>query len=507
MAPKVTTAAERSKRTAKKPVTSDKGRNNRSSVSKAEVTKDGDRTRRGTNPKLTKGDKKPTGRAPVTRSASERPALPPKGGTSGNSLKAVTQRGGTRHNQAVRSLDTQLRGTANLVRTMNARDKQDTAAKGTKGTEVRTGQAAKGELAKRSPSAITPANKGGTVARPNAGRNGGTTDGRIQQVRVRDITKPQLTGSKSSPQVSGSNPKALKPAGTVPTTPPKVGGGAKAVTDAALKGAKGANWIGAAGSALAIPGQVNDVIKGFDKLANHPFLTKQRDQKRGGTPSTNRGPRRTGQNSSNVQFPQGTPSGPGSRRGAAPVSGGGGRGTTRTTTTESKKNDFSNARAESLARTEKIKEDTDKDIAKQRKAQQETQRRSQQTSTGSSSQSSASGSTQRKASPSSSSSSSSSTPSTSTSTSGTGREWKDFNPGRGTSESNNPLLNRQGGYLRKKMQEREERQSQNVGPVKDGAEYTESKKSAEITTRRKTKEEEDKKKKARTGFSQKDSFE
>jgi hypothetical protein len=98
MAPKVTTSAERSKRKAKQPVRSDKGRNNRASVSEAKVTTN-DAYRRGGNWEAKKGDmqwsksspKPParvtnanqrvsTGSAKVT--SGSRPALPPgkKGG-------------------------------------------------------------------------------------------------------------------------------------------------------------------------------------------------------------------------------------------------------------------------------------------------------------------------------------------------------------------------------------------------------------------------------------------
>jgi hypothetical protein len=47
-----------------------------------------------------------------------------------------------------------------------------------------------------------------------------------------------------------------------------------------------------------------------------------------------------------------------------------------------------------------------------------------------------------------------------------------------------------------KLKEREEGQAKNVGPVKDGGEYSASKKAAEIVERRKKKEEEEKKKAA-----------
>lgn len=78
-------------------------------------------------------------------------------------------------------------------------------------------------------------------------------------------------------------------------------------------------------------------------------------------------------------------------------------------------------------------------------------------------------------------------------TAGTGRKWEDFNPGRGTSETNNPLM-KNDSWLMSKIKEREDKQAKNVGPVADGSEYSASKKSAEIVQRRKKKEEDDKKK-------------
>lgn len=84
-------------------------------------------------------------------------------------------------------------------------------------------------------------------------------------------------------------------------------------------------------------------------------------------------------------------------------------------------------------------------------------------------------------------------PTTSTGTTAKARKWEDFNTGRGTSETNNPLIKKD-SWLMSKIQQREETQAKNVGPVADGGEYSASKKAAEITARRKKKEEEDKKK-------------
>ncbi len=78
-----------------------------------------------------------------------------------------------------------------------------------------------------------------------------------------------------------------------------------------------------------------------------------------------------------------------------------------------------------------------------------------------------------------------------------GSRWEDFNKGRGTSETNNPLITKN-SWLSSKIKEREERAAANVGPVRDGAEYQASRQAAEITARRKKKEEEDKKKLAQS---------
>ena len=74
MAPKVTTSAERSKRKAKQPVRTDKGRNNRASVSEAKVTKSGDKPKGGARV-TNAGQRTSTGSAPVTGGA--KPVLPP----------------------------------------------------------------------------------------------------------------------------------------------------------------------------------------------------------------------------------------------------------------------------------------------------------------------------------------------------------------------------------------------------------------------------------------------
>lgn len=82
----------------------------------------------------------------------------------------------------------------------------------------------------------------------------------------------------------------------------------------------------------------------------------------------------------------------------------------------------------------------------------------------------------RPAAPSSSSSSSRSSssrpsPAASSAPAKPGQQWKDFNPGRGTSKTNNPLL-KNNEYLMSKIRQREQREQTNaIGPVKDGNTY------------------------------------
>lgn len=89
----------------------------------------------------------PTGGRPLAAQQLRRSAdvsgatkqLPGGGGTSAGSLKATTQRGTTRHNQAMGQLNTFAQGLKKMFRQSAAQTKLDTAARGTTGTGVRTG--------------------------------------------------------------------------------------------------------------------------------------------------------------------------------------------------------------------------------------------------------------------------------------------------------------------------------------------------------------------------------
>ena len=90
-------------------------------------------------------------RTEATNKASR--TLPSRGNTSGNSNKARADRRGTAKRVAGEQQRVISRGMEQYVRRQNARDKADTAAKGTKGTKVQTGTRTRG-------GDITPSPKG-----------------------------------------------------------------------------------------------------------------------------------------------------------------------------------------------------------------------------------------------------------------------------------------------------------------------------------------------------------
>ena len=147
--------------------------------------------------------------ASASKKASEgRKALPPKGGTSAGSAKAVTQRGTTRHKQAVRtaatvagafmkSLEncTSEKAAKSEKRKKEAVKKAETAAKGTTGTSVKTGTTTpiKGQLpASRT---VTKGEKRKKAAEDKKGGAKGTkgTETRISRTKGGAIVKRNET--------------------------------------------------------------------------------------------------------------------------------------------------------------------------------------------------------------------------------------------------------------------------------------------------------------------------
>lgn len=131
--------------------------------------------------------------------------LPPKGKSSAGSPRARVQRGLRRDAMAKKQLTDFGRALKKTLKQGAAQDKLNKAAKGTKGTGVRTGQAAPGKLAKRGSSAIT--KKGGLTK----SKGSTATDGRIKKVRVRVDGQKQLRPGDTAKKVgSGSSRAAIK---------------------------------------------------------------------------------------------------------------------------------------------------------------------------------------------------------------------------------------------------------------------------------------------------------
>lgn len=528
MAPKITSSSDRSKRQArsKAVVRSDKGRQNRQSASKAKTTNDSNRPRTGASSKITKGEqRKVTNTAKVTRSSTERPQLPPRGGSSATSPKASSQRGWTRDAQAKNALSTMAKGTMRTLRRMSAEGKQSKAAKGKGPSGNVQALQGRGELAKRPSSAITPASKspagklatpagklastgsssttdtriqranvrvldgqqgrlpaggqkalppgrsGGAVSRPSQGRSGATTDGRIERVSVREAQQRRLPGGKDMPQMTGSQNRRLT-AGR-PTRRET----AQAKLDRAAKGTTGPNRVGQPGAARGSLTGLRGGLAGAGVVAAGEAIL---------------GPvaRKTGEALGNALKRQADGKGADYMRQGDKQKANTG-GVRRRVKPDSMETQMQRAqrnaeyRRASLERTNRIKSsipDAPKSANDGQRSRLADQRRASGgvTSTPQPRQSSARPSQ--------------SAPRTATAgTAGQGRKWEDFNPGRGTSETSNPLIKKD-SWLMGKIKQREETQAKNVGPVADGGEYSASKKSADIVARRKKKEEEDKKK-------------
>ena len=320
----------------------------------------------------------------------------------------------------------------------------------------------------------TPSNNRNRDARPTGGKAGGragkpkkpvagTKDKTVRvpkewNAKVVDPTNNRGGNQRATGGLAGG--RAGKPSGDIarpaakPAVKPAVKPTAKPPSVATVaKGAAKATVKGVASKALMLPAiaaQIADIKGGFETLASHPLLKGKGGNSGSGTTSANSsGSRRTGQNSSNVQYPQGTPSGAGSRRGAAPVAGGG---------SKPKKPARPASDYEKLFQTGggRANYGLDKKDDPDRKREPVAPlpvsvRKPNSSSSGSSTPSRGSSTKSR-------SSSSSSSASPSTSTSGTpakpGQKWSDFNPGRGTSKTNNPLMK----DMIKRMKDREDKE-------------------------------------------------
>ena len=256
---------------------------------------------------------------------------------------------------------------------------------------------------------VDPTNNRGAGQRPTGGQVGGRA-GRPGGSIARPSGRP-LMAADGRPEGTAKPPT---PAAKPPTA---------AAAGGALRGMSTAARLGAASTALGIPFQVANVVGGFQKLANHPFLKGKGGENGAGTTSANsNGPRRAGQNSSNVQYPQGTPSGSGSRRGAAPVAGGGrtGRGGTTADAKPTRQGPPVPERLRNAPTPPVLPAAVTRDSVR---------------SSTTSSAPSRGGSTPRR-----SGTTSPARSSTPTAPAKPGQKFADFNPGRGTSKTNNPLM-------------------------------------------------------------------
>ena len=459
MAPKITSSSDRSKRQSRSKATvrSDKGRSNRQKVSTAKTTNSKDR--------------KSTGTAKVTTSKSDQKKLPPKGGTTANSPKAQYQRGVTRDQQAKQALTTISRGTSRMVRRMNAQDKQEAAAKGTQGTRQRvaTGTPNRPQL----PPAVN---------RPPAKNNrGGTSSSRVEQVTVRDVTKKpgQLSAGSNQPRtLPGSRSGAsLPPAKQGPAAPSRRQT-AQAKADAATRGSTRQTAMSKATSRGIVGGSIagailsapEEIRKGVRLVQNPGKATKEAVDNHMNSMAWLGDGKSNSRRSPNVDR---RPNKPGER-------------------STSSRGQVSNPRnldyGQGNYRDNLSRKPSPTPPPKTANQGQATRQAEQRRSVGATT--AAPAPRQSPVRP-----SQSQPRSAASGTAGTGRKWEDFNTGRGTSETNNPLIKKD-PWLMSKLKEREDGQAKNVGPVKDGGEYSASKKAAEIVERRKKKEEEEKKKAA-----------
>jgi hypothetical protein len=144
-------------------------------------------------------------------------ALPPKGGSGAGSPRATAQRTATAVNTRVQNDTRILQGLADNMRRNQARDARASGnGSNTRMSRGGTRYVPPGGANSKGKPALPPGNKGGALAtrggplatRPSTavtppkggalsprGRGGGTTNGRIQPVRVSEVPKPQLGGS------------------------------------------------------------------------------------------------------------------------------------------------------------------------------------------------------------------------------------------------------------------------------------------------------------------------
>lgn len=353
--------------------------------------------------------------------------LPPKGQTSANSRQARGQRTSTAKAQAANQQRVIARGMEGFVRRGQAMDKLDKAAKGTQGSGTRIAGAG-GGLAKRQSSAVTnrqsgkPATTGGRV-QPSTG--GGASSNRVQPVRVRDLgtTKPN--------QMSGNTPRALPPGRTGGALTRTGSGGGSAALRAATKSGRG--LLGKAAVPLAMAGEVSAMMdrdRRWNEYKERMGMNEKTAAQTGGS--------RRGAAAGTRTRPDSKPNKPTLSSTGVRVSDKANQRDYQAAPTGSQQyNDYRNQQI--AAERERLKGvgNAPKPVARPSASRPSQSTPSRSTASGSGSQRSAAPQATKPAMP--------------------GRKFEEFNPGRGTSKSNNPLLDRDSGgmKLRDRMKQRE----------------------------------------------------
>lgn len=364
--------------------------------------------------------------------------IPPKGQTSANSRQARGQRASTAKAQAANQQRVIARGMEGFVRRGQAMDKLDKAAKGTQGSGTRTAGAGGGlartakpvSKSRRLPPSSQGANRIGNSSQPWGEQP-------VRKVNVKDL------GSSNALKGGSTQPRQLPPAQQGPQAATRRQR-AQAKADAAARGSTGPNRVGQPAGAANRRYGANVVDAAVKRAQTSTRLGRNISVGRGGAAATALGalnmiddarltpaqrakkyevvnPDR-GQNMlTKLQSGRlGTGDAPKPKQGNA-------------------QSRFAGARDANLNR---INSDPRFAAPKPSPSRPSASRPSQSTP----SRSTASGSGSQR-----------STAPQAAKPAMPGRKWEDFNPGRGTSKSNNPLLDRDSGgmKLRDRMKQRE----------------------------------------------------
>jgi hypothetical protein len=332
--------------------------------------------------------------------------------------------------------------------------------------------------------------KGGDLVRSGSNK----PDAPTKKVRVQDLgksSKPAMKGGTTQSLASakgGGGPLQAADGRNVPLNSKGWPKGTSSWADSGSPSPKAARVASTAAKAsvrgvasralvpIAIASQTADTVKGFKQLSEHPFLTKNKGNSSSQSSSSG-GTRRAGQNDKVYSLP----TSPSAGRRVNPAQA----RRNRQAATSERQGPPVPARLKNAPPAPNLPSPTS--TARSANDAQASRSSAQREAVG--------GRTAAPATRQSVTRPSQAQPRTSSGTAGTGRKWEDFNKGRGTSETNNPLIAKD-SWLMGKIKQREEGQAKNVGPSKDGKEYSSAKQAADIVARRKKKEEEDKKKSA-----------